>query len=77
MQSLATGRRDRKQDRPTGFKNTGTDCFALSLFRLLARQSEWRRVFDEFAPMVVAKDLVVRILERFHEYMETRKVEAF
>ena len=36
-------------DRPTGFKNTGTDCFALSLFQILSRQPEWRNAFMPFA----------------------------
>ena len=31
--------------KPLGSKNTGTDCFALSLFHILARQKEWMDAF--------------------------------
>ena len=76
--SLARSRDD--SDRlgaPTGFNNTGTDCFALSLFQLLARQNAWRCVFDSGASRAAEGSPVVQLLQRFQEYMDVGEVATF
>jgi len=62
---------------PTGSANGGTDCFALSLFHLLARQPEWNRAFDLFASQSLEKNRVVRLFQSFRDSNEQQDVRAF
>lgn len=64
-------------DRPTGFVNPGTDCFALSLFQLLTRQPEWRSVFGAFAAGTGRTSPVAQLLDRFQRCVDEGIVETF
>ena len=64
-------------ERPIGFVNLGTDCYALSLFNVLARQPEWQRCFDTFNSQRTDSSAVVRLYQQFIQAMLQRKATAF
>ena len=63
--------------KPTGFINLGTDCYALSLFQLLARQQSWLRCFSTVRSQDTLEMKVLRIFYRFQQAMREQKEIAF
>jgi len=50
---------------PVGSLNTGTDCFALSLFHIWARQPEWQDPFASFSTHRSQTSPVTQLLQPF------------
>ena len=63
------------QGKPVGARNTGTDCFALSLLHILGRQTEWRDAVC--AARSDTKDSVLDLFQHFCLSIEQREVRAF
>jgi len=57
-------------ERPVGSLNTGTDCFASSLFHILAGQPEWQDPLASFSTHRSQTSPVTQLLQRF-----TRSIE--
>ena len=63
--------------RPTGFGNTGSDCYMLSLFHLLTRNAACTHATDLLHTTLQPPNGVVNILKDFEWYRRERYEAAF
>ena len=62
---------------PQGYINTGTDCFALSLFQILARQNEWNETLDSLMATRGSSDRVARLFSQFRQSILSPNIREF